>query len=132
VPDINDVETITIKTFNIIYKLTEWLESEREIRRIKKEVDTIIGQAKILKTFSSTKNSHVAGGSVTVGVLHLKDQFKLMRAGNEVARGHITTLQLAKSPVTRVESGNEFGMMLDCDTAPESGDIIEAFKREIK
>lgn len=132
VPDINDVESITIKTFNIIYKLTEWLEAERAARKPLKEVDTVIGTAKILKTFSSTKNSHVAGGTVQTGSVHLKDQFKLMRAGEEIAKGHITTLQLAKSPVTTVESGNEFGMMLDCPVAPESGDIIEAFKRETK
>lgn len=132
VPDINDVESITIKTFSIIYKLTEWLESERIARKPMKEVDTVIGTAKILKTFSSTKNSHVAGGMTQSGALHLKDPFKLIRAGEEVSRGHIATLQLAKSPVTTVESGNEFGMMLDCPVAPESGDIIEAFKREIK
>lgn len=132
VPDMNDIETITIKTFNIIYKLTEWLEQERINRKPLKEVDTIIGQAKILKTFSSTKNNHVAGGTVTTGILRVKDQFKLIRKDQEVARGSIGTLQLAKSPVSSVESGNEFGMMLDCTVAPEPGDIIETFKREIK
>lgn len=132
VPDINDVESITIKTFNIIYKLTEWLEAERTNRKPLKEVDTVIGQATILKTFSSTKNNHVAGGKTTYGTLKVKDQFKLMRDGIEVARGTIGTLQLAKSPTQTVDSGNEFGMMLECNEAPQSGDIIETFKREIK
>lgn len=130
--DINDIDSITIKTFDIIYKLTEWLEIERETRRPRKEVDTVLGQAKILKTFSSTKNNHVAGGTVTEGILAVKNQFKLIRRGEEIDRGHITNLQLAKSPTNTVESGNEFGMMLECDTAPEGGDIIAVFKREIK
>lgn len=132
VPDINDVESITIKTFTIIYKLTEWLEGERINRKPKKEVDTVLGQAKILKTFSSTKNNHVAGGNVTTGIVKVKDQFKLFRNNELIAKGTIAVLQLAKAPVNSVESGNEFGMMLDCTVAPESGDIIEAFKREIK
>lgn len=132
VPDINDVESITIKTFNIIYKLTEWLESERITRKPKKEVDTVLGQAKILKTFSSTKNNHVAGGNVTTGIVKVKDQFKLFRNNELIAKGTIAVLQLAKAPVNSVEAGNEFGMMLDCTITPEPGDIIEAFKREIK
>lgn len=132
VPDINDVEQITIKTFNIIYKMTEWLEQERATRKPTKEVESMIGQAKILKVFSSTKNSHVAGGNATAGTLRTKDQFKLIRAGEEVARGHITGLQMAKSPVSSVELGNEFGMMLDCKVEPAQNDILETFKLEIK
>lgn len=130
--DMNDIEQITIKTFSIIYKMTEWLALEREVRRPRKEVDTILGQAKILKVFSSTKNNHVAGGMVIEGILGIKQQFKLMRGDQELDRGHITNLQLAKSPTNTVEMGNEFGMMLQCGTAPESGDVIAVFKREIK
>ncbi len=132
VPDMNDIEQITIKTFNIIYKMTEWLEIEREARRTRKEVDTVIGQAKILKVFSSTKNSCVAGGSVIFGTVSKKEQFKLMRGGVEITRGSIEGLQLAKSPVSSVEAGNEFGMQLDCKEEILQGDILETFKREIK
>jgi translation initiation factor IF-2 len=132
VPDMNDIEQITIKTFNIIYKMTEWLELEREARRIRKEVDTVIGQAKILKVFSSTKSSVVAGGTVIMGTVSKKEQFKLVRGGQEITRGSIEGLQLAKSPVTSVEAGNEFGMQLECKEEILAGDIIETFKREIK
>lgn len=130
--DINEIDLITIKTFDIIYKMTEWLELEREQRRIKKEVETTIGTAKILKVFSSMKNTHVAGGNVSTGTINLKDQFKLLRNGEEIGRGHIGTLQMAKSPVTIVESGNEFGMMLECKVEPQQNDVIETFKLEIK
>ena len=132
VPDMNDIEQVTIKTFNIIYKMTEWLEVEREARRIRKEVDTVIGQAKILKVFSSTKSSTVAGGTVIMGTVSKKEQFKLIRGGIEVARGAIEGLQLAKSPVSSVEAGNEFGMQLECKEGIQQGDIIETFKREVK
>lgn len=130
--DINEIDSITIRTFDIIYKMTEWLESERENRRVKKEVETTIGTAKILKVFSSTKSSHVAGGTVVSGTVSLKDQFKLIRQGEEVGRGHVATLQMAKSPAPAVESGNEFGMMLEGKVAPEPGDVLEAFRLETK
>jgi translation initiation factor IF-2 len=78
------------------------------------------------------KNTHVAGGNVVTGTINLKDQFKLLRKGEEVGRGHIGTLQMAKSPVSIVESGNEFGMMLECKVEPEQNDVIETFKLETK
>ena len=121
VRDINDVDSIAIKTFNIIYKMTEWLEIEREARRPRKEVETTIGTAKILKVFSTTKNSHVAGGTVVSGTMNTKDQFKLMRKGEEVGRGHITGLQQAsfymsprllyawfREPPARIACGSPF------------------------
>ncbi len=130
--DMNEVDQITIKTFNIIYKLTEWLETEREIRRPRKEVDTIIGRAKILKVFSSQKYSHVAGGRVTEGTMNKKSEFKLMRGGEEITRGTIIELQMGKAPVSSVEIENEFGMQIECKENPLPGDIIETFKTETK
>lgn len=132
VKDMDGADQITIQTFNIIYKLTEWLEMEREARRPRKEVETTIATAKILKVFSSQKNSHVAGGRVESGTLEKRSQFKLIRAGNEIARGNISELQIAKSPASSVDEGTEFGMMLDCKTEPQPGDIIETFKVETK
>lgn len=132
VRDINDIDSVTIKTFNIIYKLTEWLEVEREERRPRKEVDTVIGRTKILKVFSSQKHSHVAGGRVTDGHMDKKAQFKLIRNDQEIARGTILELQLGKAPVSSVESGNELGIQIECKETPEPGDIIETFKTETK
>ena len=74
----------------------------------------------------------MAGGRVEMGTLEKKAQFKLLRNGEEVARGHIEELQMAKSPTNSVTKGNEFGMMVDCKVAPEAGDIIETFKTETK
>ncbi|MDB4984401.1 MAG: infB [Patescibacteria group bacterium] len=130
--DMNEVDQITVKTFNIIYKLTEWLEVEREVRRPRKEVDTILGRAKILKVFSSQKNSHVAGGRVLEGSMDKKAGFKLMRGDEQVARGTITELQMGKAPVSSVGIDEEFGMQLDCKEDPLPGDVIETFKTETK
>ena len=130
--DMNEVDQITIKTFNIIYKLTEWLELEREVRRPRKEVDTILGRAKILKVFSSQKNSHVAGGRVLEGSMDKKAGFKLMRGDIQVARGTILELQMGKAPVSSVGVGEEFGMQIECKEDPLPGDVIETFKTETK
>ena len=46
----------TIKLSNIIYEITEWLETEMEKRRPRKSVADITGSFKVLKVFSSVKD----------------------------------------------------------------------------
>ncbi len=54
--DLAEKRGITIAYFNIIYKMTEWLQDEMEKRRLKIETVETTGKAKILKTFSRTKD----------------------------------------------------------------------------
>ncbi len=70
--EIQEKMAATIQTFDIIYKLTEWLEVELEKRRPRVETRIVIGTAKVLKTFSKTKERQVLGcriesGSITDG-----------------------------------------------------------------
>lgn len=128
----NDAETVTIKTFDIIYKMIEWLEEEQEQRRPRKEVEKITGTLKVLKHFSTTKDKHVFGGKVTEGVLKLEDKVKITRGGEIVTRGIIKNLQAGKSDVQKIEAGNECGMMIIADATPQPGDTLEAFIIEVK
>ncbi|MEX2028060.1 MAG: GTP-binding protein, partial [Candidatus Curtissbacteria bacterium] len=58
---------ITISFFDIIYKMTEWLEIEMENRRPKVETMETTGRAKILRAFSRTKERQILGGKVIEG-----------------------------------------------------------------
>ncbi|MFM7088499.1 MAG: translation initiation factor IF-2, partial [Candidatus Paceibacterota bacterium] len=55
---------ITIAYFDIIYKLSEWLETEMENRRPRVDTEETLGKAKILKAFSKTKERQVLGAKV--------------------------------------------------------------------
>ncbi len=129
----NDYETVLIKKFDIIYKLTEWLEELYEERRIKKEVDVMQGQVRILKVFSRQKHKSVIGGEILDGVIAIKENFKILRKGEEVGRGQITGLQEGKTPVERViTKGAQCGMMVDTKEEILAGDLLETFVREIR
>ena len=129
----NDYETVLIKKFDIIYKLTEWLEELYEERRIKKEVDVMQGQVRILKVFSRQKHKSVIGGEILDGVISVKENFKILRKGEEVGRGQITGLQEGKTPVERViTKGAQCGIMVDSKEEIIAGDILETFVREIR
>lgn len=129
---LNEYEDINIESFDIIYKLTEYLEELYEKRRIKKEVDTVIGEVKILKTFSRQKDKAVIGGSVSYGEIKVGHDFKIIRKKEIVGKGVITGLQAGKQETTTVVKGNECGIMATSKEEILEGDILSCFITEIK
>jgi len=118
---------VSIELFDIIYKLTEWLEEEIKKRAPKVLVEEISGRAKIMKVFSKTKNKQVVGGKVLEGEIKTKTTVKITRRENEIGKGEILGLQQAKTKTESVAEGNEFGSMIESAIEIAPGDIVEAF-----
>jgi translation initiation factor IF-2 len=125
--ELADKRGITISFFDIIYKMTEWLEAEMEKRRPKIETIETTGSAKILKVFSRTKERQIVGGRVLKGRIVLDKIVKIMRREFEIGRGRIVNLEKAKTKIKEVEEGTEFGMMVESKIEIAEGDIIESF-----
>jgi len=119
---------IQIKTFDIIYKLTEWLVEMAEARTPKINVEEMTGRAKVLKFFSATKDKNVIGARVEEGEIRVGDEIKIMRQEIEVGRGKIRELQQMKEKTSEVRSGVEFGCQIQSTIPPAPGDKLEAFK----
>lgn len=130
--DINETEHITVEIFTIIYKLTEWLHSVALERKPMKEIEQITSTAKILKHFSSQKNTHLIGARVTTGAITKGNVFKIVRAGEIIGQGKVVELQQGKSPTDKVEIDAEFGTQIESSTIPEPGDILEIFQKVIQ
>lgn len=124
--DLAERLNVTIETFDIIYKLSEWLEGALKARTPKKEEERVTGKAKILKSFSVQKNAHVLGGRLEEGTLSLKQQVRITRRDIDLGRGVLKNLQQQKSNVQAITEG-EFGMQLDSKVDIAPGDYIEAF-----
>ncbi len=118
---------VTIETFNIIYKLAEWLENLMAERRPKMKAEEKSGIAKILKTFSRTKDKQIVGGRVNEGTISLNNDVKIMRRDAEVGRGKVKALQQSKVETKEVTEGIEFGAMIESKIEIMPGDFIEAF-----
>ncbi|HVZ76173.1 MAG TPA: translation initiation factor IF-2 [Candidatus Paceibacterota bacterium] len=118
---------VAVGTFDIIYKLSEWLGEELLKRQPRERTEELSGSAKVLKVFSTTKGKVVLGGRVEEGELKEGAEVKIMRRDLELGRGTITSLQSQKTPVKKIESGSEFGMQLKTSAEPAAGDLIQAF-----
>lgn len=130
--EIAENKGVALNTFNIIYKLTEWLSDELEKRRPRIETEQVTGQAKILKTFSQTKERQVVGGKVLEGKVSQGAKLKILRRDQEIGRGRIVELQANKTKVGSVEAGIEFGTMIESKTEIAPGDIVESIEVVMK
>lgn len=123
---IADRHQIDIQTFDIIYKLTEWLENEAKARVPKMEVLEEKGIVKVLKIFSVSRSKQVLGGRVETGVISLNDEVTIYRREAEIGKGHVRELQHLKAKVGTVEEGKEFGTMIESKIEIAPGDKLHA------
>ena len=123
---------ITIKTSDIIYKLSEWLEELALSRVPKITIEENIGRAKILKTFAQTKEKQIIGGVVSSGKIAKGLKIKINRHDNEIGQGKILNLQIQKIKVNEVEENTQFGAEIDSKIEVAAGDVIYAFETTTK
>jgi translation initiation factor IF-2 len=118
---------IKVESFDIIYKLTEWLEETLKERTPSIEAEEVTGKAKILKFFSITKDKQILGGKVESGAISVNEAVKIMRRDVEIARGRIRELQMQKEKTSSVPEDKEFGAMIEAKIEIAPGDRIESF-----
>lgn len=119
---------VDIQTFDIIYKLTEWLEEKAKESVPKRHVEEEKGTLKILKCFSANRDKQVIGGRVEAGTVSHHDEVKIMRREAEIGKGRIRELQQAKNKVGSVEEGKECGLMVESKIELAPGDKLIAFE----
>jgi translation initiation factor IF-2 len=113
--------------FNIIYKLTEWIDEKLIEKTPKIEVEEILGKAKILKFFSSTRDKQIIGGKVIDREIQVGHRVKIVRRESIVGVGLIRELQQTKVKTSSVNEGFEFGALIESKIELAPGDVIEDF-----
>jgi len=118
---------VEVYSFDIIYKLIEWIEEAVAKNVPKVTVEEVSGTAKILKVFSKTKDKQVVGGRVLGGIVHIGADVRIMRRDAEIGKGKIRELQQKKEKVSEVNKDSEFGTMIESKIEIAPGDQIECY-----
>jgi translation initiation factor IF-2 len=116
-----------IETFDIIYKLSEWVAAELSSKIPKEKIEESTGLVKILKVFSKVKDRQIVGGRVEKGSVKKGSLVKILRREIEIGRGKIRELQQEKRQTDEVSEGVEFGAMIEAKIEIAPGDKIESF-----
>jgi translation initiation factor IF-2 len=125
--DLNETLKVNVRTFDIIYKLTDWLKEIIEERRPRVETKEVTGSLKVLKTFGETKDKKVVGGKVITGRITLGGIVRIIRRDFEIGTGKIVELQINKIKTKEVMEGNDCGVLVESKMDIAPGDVLEAF-----
>jgi len=124
------VEGISIRLYEIIYRLTEDVEKALKgmLEPVSKEV--VIGKAEVLAVFRISKVGNIAGCKVLQGEIRRNARVRLLRKGETVYEGELSSLKHEKEDVREVRQGFECGMAFKGSHDIEEGDIIESYIME--
>ena len=124
---IAETEQVDIRTYQIIYKLTEDMEAALIGMLEPEYVEETLGRAEVRQTFRVPGMGMVAGSYVLDGEITRNSQGRVVREGVVVFDGKISSLRRFKDDVKSVATGYECGIGLENFNDLKEGDIIEAY-----
>jgi translation initiation factor IF-2 len=121
-------EGVDIRTYSVIYKITEDLRNAMEGMLEAVEVEETLGEAEIKQTFKASKVGRIAGCLVTEGKVTRDASVRLVREGTVIWDGKIGSLRRFKDNVQEVDEGQECGVVLEGYADVKEGDMLEFFE----
>ena len=120
-------EGVDIRTYSVIYKITEDLRAAMEGMLDTVEVEDSLGEAEVREVFKASKVGRIAGCVVTEGRIQRDASVRLVREGTVIWTGQLDSLRRFKDAVQTVEEGQDCGIVLDGYADVKVGDVLEFF-----
>jgi translation initiation factor IF-2 len=123
-------ESIEIRLHRIIYDVTDDVRRSMEGMLAPTLVERLIGKAEVRQLFKLGKTSVIAGCMVTEGSVKRNAVARVLRAGDLVWQGRISSLKRFKDDAREVKEGFDCGITLDGFTALVENDLLEVSETE--
>ncbi len=121
-------EGVDVRTYSVIYKITEDLRNAMEGLLDALEVEETIGEALVKQTFKASKVGRIAGCIVAQGKAVRTADVRLIREGTVIWTGSLGSLRRFKDNVQEVEEGQECGIVLEGYADVKDDDVLEFFQ----
>lgn len=122
-----DTEGVSIRLYNIIYRLVEDVEKALSGLLEPEMVERVIGKAAVLATFKVSKGGTAAGCRILSGEFRRNASVRVLREGKEIAKTEVSSLRREKDDVREVREGMECGITLKNYENFEVDDLLECF-----
>jgi len=122
-------EGVDIRSYQVIYTLVEDVEKALAGMLEPTYVDVVEGHGEVRATFS-TRQGKIAGVYVTDGKIGRGASARVLRKGQPVFEGQVSSLKHFKENVREIAAGFECGVGVEGFPEFEVGDIIETYRKE--
>ncbi|MCH7998767.1 MAG: translation initiation factor IF-2 [Chloroflexi bacterium] len=128
---ISKAESVDIRHYDIIYKLTE--DIENALKGIMEPIieEVVDGHAEVRAIFR-VRGSRIAGCMVTDGIVRRNSQARVKRGEEVLRESRVSSLRRFKDDAREVQAGVECGIGVEGFGEFQEGDVIEAFHTETK
>lgn len=123
-------EGVEVRTYNVIYELANDVKAALEGMLDPKLKKVFLGRIEIRKVLKVSHSGTIAGCFVSKGKITRSASVVLLRNGEAIFEGGISSLKRFKDDVREVGEGFECGIALGGFDSYQEGDIIEAHEIE--
>jgi translation initiation factor IF-2 len=120
-------EGVDIRTYRVIYQLTEDIQQALIGMLSPEQVEEVIGEAEVRQTFRASRVGTIAGCMVTQGVVTRGAQVRVVRDGTIVHDGRISSLKRFQEDAREVAQGFECGITIEGFNDVKEGDVLELY-----
>ncbi|MDQ3890742.1 MAG: translation initiation factor IF-2, partial [Actinomycetota bacterium] len=126
-------EGVDIRTYRVIYQLTEDIEQALVGMLSPERVEETLGEAEVRALFRASRVGVIAGCYVTSGIVRRNANVRVLREGTVVYDTTIASLKRFKDDVREVQAGFECGVLLADFNDVKEGDVLEVYEtREVE
>ncbi len=126
-------EGVDIRTYRIIYQLTQDIEQALVGMLSPVTTEEILGEAEVRALFKVSRLGTIAGCMVTNGLVRRNANVRVVRDGTVIYETSIAQLKRFKDDAREVSEGFECGILLDGFNDVKEGDVLEVFEtREVE
>ncbi len=126
-------EGVDIRTYRVIYQLTEDIEQALVGMLTAVQTEETIGEVEVRALFKVSRLGTIAGCMVTSGVVRRNSQVRVIRDGTVIYDTTIAQLKRFKEDAREVAEGFECGILLDNFNDVKEGDVLEVYEtREVE
>lgn len=126
-----DTEGVSIREYEIIYRLTEDVEKALKGMLEPEETEVVIGHAEVRAVFRISRVGKIAGCYVLDGEIHRNAHIRVIRDDEPLFEGSISSLKHLQDDVREIRQGFECGIGVKNFDEFEVGDILECFTIEM-
>jgi len=119
---------VEVRLYRVIYRMVEDLRQLAQSLEKKPATEQIIGQARVIALFKSSRHGVILGCTVNSGRLSLGEKFRVIGAMGVLHEGRIESLHIGKDAVKQATPPQQVGLKIDDFQHAAVGDLVESYR----